>query len=133
MVTDTSNGVVLYSQEMVGGERAKKVAAEAAAHPDWFSYLYTQAEMARRRPKGEGEGPRPRGHDAAGRGDHRDRLRGAEARRVAGCDKPRKRRGPDCRPKAAPARASTTRIRSTCFGNGRRRGRRRCGCYKYHA
>ena len=43
-VTDTSNGVVLYSQEMVGGERAKKVAAEAAAHPDWFSYLYTQAE-----------------------------------------------------------------------------------------
>ena len=43
-VTDTSNGVVLYQQEMVGGERAKKVAAEAAAHPDWFSYLYTQAE-----------------------------------------------------------------------------------------
>ena len=23
---------------------AKKVAAEAKAHPDWFSYLYTQAE-----------------------------------------------------------------------------------------
>mmetsp|Transcript_23927 Transcript_23927/g.62385 ORF Transcript_23927/g.62385 Transcript_23927/m.62385 type:complete len:396 (-) Transcript_23927:75-1262(-) len=43
-VTDTSNGVVLYQQEMVGGERAKKVAAEAKAHPDWFSYLYTQAE-----------------------------------------------------------------------------------------
>ena len=38
-VTDTSNGVVLYSQEMVGGERAKKVAAEAAAR-DRFSYPY---------------------------------------------------------------------------------------------
>ena len=36
--------MVLYQQEMVGGERAKKVAAEAKAHPNWFSYLYTQAE-----------------------------------------------------------------------------------------
>ena len=43
-VTDTSNNVQLYQQEMVGGERAKKVAADAAAHPEWFSYLYTQAE-----------------------------------------------------------------------------------------
>jgi len=43
VVTDTSNGVVLYEAEMVEGERAKAVAADAAAHPDWFSYLYTQA------------------------------------------------------------------------------------------
>ena len=28
---------------MVDAERAKVVAAAAAAHPDWFSYLYTQA------------------------------------------------------------------------------------------
>ena len=82
-VTDTSNGVVLYSQEMVGGERAKKVAAEAAAaHPDWFSYLYTQAEEYAKLK----ERPRRRTPSRARRrrrGDHRDRLRGAEARRVA--------------------------------------------------
>ena len=43
IVTDTSNGVVLYEAEMVDGERAEAVAADAAAHPTWFSYLYTQA------------------------------------------------------------------------------------------
>ena len=31
--TDTSNGVVLYQQEMVGGERAKKVAGRSKGAP----------------------------------------------------------------------------------------------------
>ena len=81
-VTDTSNGVVLYQQEMVGGERAKKVAAEAKAHPNWFSYLYTQAEEYAKL-KGVCAAARPRGHDAAGRGDeieHRRLRPKAEAR-----------------------------------------------------
>merc|ERR1719460_2266621 len=42
-VTDLKSGKTLYEAEMVDSERAKTVAADAAAHPDWFSYLYTQA------------------------------------------------------------------------------------------
>mmetsp|Transcript_4423 Transcript_4423/g.13074 ORF Transcript_4423/g.13074 Transcript_4423/m.13074 type:complete len:368 (+) Transcript_4423:137-1240(+) len=42
-VTDLASGTTLYEAEMVDAERAKTVAAAAAAHPDWFSYLYTQA------------------------------------------------------------------------------------------
>ena len=43
IVTDTKSGAELYKAEMVEGARADAVAAEAKAHPDWFSYLYTQA------------------------------------------------------------------------------------------
>ena len=42
VVTDKASGSKLFEAEMVGDERAKDVAKQAAAHPDWFSYLYTQ-------------------------------------------------------------------------------------------